>query len=64
MKTPSGNRTFEKLILVIGILVAIIAGLNSSPVENKQHASPEGVRTVKSADITTEITPVNILKTE
>jgi len=64
MKTPSGNRTFEQLILVIGILVAIIAGLNSSPVENKQDASPERVMTVKSADITTEITPVNILKTE
>jgi len=30
MKTPTGTRNIDKLILAIGIMVAIIAGLSSS----------------------------------
>lgn len=54
MTTPSRNRTFEKLILAVGILVAIVAGLNSAPVENKQRAWLNEINVMESVDVTTE----------
>ena len=35
MKTPTGNRNLDKLILAIGIMVAIVAGLSSSSFDNQ-----------------------------
>jgi hypothetical protein len=54
MKTPSGNRTFDKLILAIGILVAILAGLNGSRVENSRKASLYEVKVVTSEEISSK----------
>jgi hypothetical protein len=54
MTTPSRNRTFEKLILTVGILVAVVAGLNSSPVENKQRAWLNEINVMESVAVTTE----------
>lgn len=34
MKTPTGNRNLDKLILAIGIVMAIVAGLSSSYGDN------------------------------
>jgi hypothetical protein len=54
MKPPSGNRTFDKLILAIGILVAILAGLNGSTVENSRMVSLYEVKVVTSEEISSK----------
>jgi hypothetical protein len=54
MKTSIGRQNFEKLVLIVGIMVAIIAGFNASSPEEPSNISAVEVKVTASQEFVDE----------
>ena len=54
MKISIGHQNFEKLVLIVGIMVAIIAGFNASSPEEPNNISAVEVKATASQEFVDE----------